>query len=244
MTTPRPGAMDRSDIERAPVGDPAQGVEPGKREARRPLRTLRWFRRAAWLAVLVLLAAASAYAGWRMLAPASPPTARQMGQALVRSEFELVDHHGDSVTAKDFAGRWQLVFFGYTYCPDVCPTTLATIAEALDALGDDVDRVAPLFITVDPARDTPDVLAEYMAAFHPGLVGLTGTPAQVEAAAKSFRVYHARAEEADAPDGYLMAHSGYIYLMTPDGEYEAVFTEKRHSPEEIAAAIMKRLGNS
>jgi cytochrome oxidase Cu insertion factor (SCO1/SenC/PrrC family) len=115
------------------------------------------------------------------------------------------------------------------------------MADVLDALGDDVDQVAPLFITVDPERDTKDVLATYVAAFHPKLIGLTGTVEQIKAAAHSFRVYYAKAKEAEDPDGYLMAHSGYIYLMTPNGKYEAVFTEAHHSTEQITAGIKQRL---
>lgn len=236
--------MNQDSMDRVPADGPVRSVEPANKELHPSLRKLPLIRRAAWLAVLVLIVAVSGYAGWQVFNPPSPPTAKQVGQALVKSEFDLVDHHGNSVTEKDFKGRWQLVFFGYTFCPDICPTTLATIAEVLDALGNDVDQVAPLFITVDPERDTREVVAEYVAAFHPKLIGLTGTPEQVKAAAESFRVYYAKAEEADAPNGYLMAHSGYIYLMTPDGEYEAVFTENRNPPEEIAADIKRRLGNS
>lgn len=230
--------------ERLSADRPERSAEPGTALPDQSLRTLRRLRLAAWLALLVLVLAASGYAGWRTFGPTAAPTAKQVGQAMIKSEFDLVDHHGNRVTEEDFAGLWQLVFFGFTYCPDVCPTTLATIAEVLDTLGTDADQVAPLFITVDPERDTPEVMAEYVAAFHPRLVGLTGTPDQIEAAARSFRTYYAKAEEAGAPDGYLMAHSGYIYLMTPDGEYEAVFTENANPPEEIAAQIERRLAGS
>ncbi|MEQ9639607.1 MAG: SCO family protein, partial [Alphaproteobacteria bacterium] len=156
---------------------------------------------------------------------------------------ELVDHRGNRVNQADFAGQWQLVFFGFTFCPDICPTTLATIAQVLDSLGARTDRLTPLFITVDPERDTPEVLAEYVAAFHPRIVGLTGTTEQVRAAARSFRIYHGRQADEYAPDGYVMSHSGYIYLMDTEGRYEAVFTEKRDSAEQIAAAINRRLGD-
>ena len=97
------------------------------------------------------------------------------GEAAIRSEFTLTDHTGARVTGNDFLGRWQLVSFGFTFCPDVCPTTLAHMAGVLDTLGETADRIAPLFITVDPDRDTPDIMADYVSAFHPRLVGLTGS---------------------------------------------------------------------
>lgn len=171
----------------------------------------------------------------------NPPSPVTVGEAAVHSEFSLTDHNGNRVTQADFQGRWQLVFFGFTYCPDVCPTTLAYMAEVLDRLGRESQRIAPLFISVDPTRDTPEVMAEYVQAFHPDLIGLTGTEAEIGAAAKAFRVYHEKMEEASAPDGYLMAHSGHIYLMTPGGRYEAVFREGEQSAQEMASEIVTRM---
>ena len=153
----------------------------------------------------------------------------------------MTDHNGNRVTEADFLGRWQLVFFGFTHCPDVCPTTLAYMANVLDRFGSEVERVAPIFITVDPTRDTPEVMAEYVQAFHPKLVGLTGSEAEVAAAAQSFRVYYERMEEETAPDGYLMAHSGHIYLMTPEGRFEDVFREGDQSAEEMATEVLARM---
>lgn len=236
--------MNQEKPERVLANGPKQNVEREKQEPDPTFRKRHLIRLSAWLTVLVLIMAVTVYTGLQVFNSPSRPTAGQTGRALVKSEFELVDHRGNRVTEQDFKGRWQLVFFGYTFCPDICPTTLTTMAEVLDALGDDVDQVAPLFITVDPERDTKEVVAAYVAAFHPKLIGLTGTPEQVKAAAKSFRVYYAKAEKADSPDGYLIAHSGYIYLMTPAGEYEAVFTENRNPSEELAAEIKKRLGSS
>ena len=205
---------------------------------------LKIVRRAAWALILVTTVAAAGFAGWKTFALTKPPTARQVGEALIKSEFTLTDHRGRAVTEKDFRGQWQLVFFGYTFCPDVCPTTLLVMARALDLLGDDAAKVAPLFITVDPGRDTPEVLAEYVGAFHPRIVGLTGTPEQIKAAAKSFRIYVGREDKPDVPGGYLMGHSGYMYLMTPEGTYDAVFSENRNPPEDIATAIKKRLAKN
>ena len=158
------------------------------------------------------------------------------GEALIGSEFALIDHTGKAVTDEDFAGRWQLVFFGFTYCPDVCPTTLATVSAVLEELGDDAEQVAPLFVTVDPERDTPAVVAEYLANFDPRIVGLTGPPEQIKAAAKAFRVYYARVDKDDLPDGYTMDHSAFLYLMDPDGDYAAHFSHQ-DDPAEIAGGI-------
>lgn len=182
------------------------------------------------------------YAGWRTFGPQEqPPTAKEVGQALIESEFALTDHQGRKVSARDYRGKWQLVFFGFTYCPDVCPTTLAMVAQVMDILDEEADSVTPLFITVDPDRDTPEVLATFVSAFHPRMIGMTGSAEQIKSAAKAFRVYYAKAPEKDAPYGYLMGHSGLIYLMTPAGTYEAVFTHERDTPETIAAALRKRL---
>lgn len=198
-------------------------------------------RRVAWTAAATLALATGSMLAWRTFGPGGGPVARVTGEALIASDFALTDHTGRRVTEADFAGRWKLVFFGYTYCPDICPTTLAYMATVLDSLGDQAERVAPLFITVDPARDTPEVMAAYVAAFHPQLIGLTGTDADVAAAAKAFRVYYERMEQADAPDGYLMAHAGYVYLMSPAGRFEAVFREGGETAEELAEEILTRI---
>ncbi len=203
---------------------------------RNPHRTVRL---AAWAVAAVFAVTSGGLIAWRNLVPQDPVTLVS-GDALIVSRFSLVDHTGRAVTEKDYLGRWQLVFFGFTYCPDVCPTTLAYMAAVLDGLGDEADLVAPLFISVDPERDTPEVLAEYVAAFHPLLVGLTGTPDQIAAAAQSFRVFYERMDEAAAPDGYLMAHSGHIYLMNPEGRFEAVFLEGRETPKDLGEEILMR----
>lgn len=166
---------------------------------------------------------------------------RYSGKADVRSVFTLTDHTGRQVDESVFAGRWQLVFFGYTNCPDICPTTLAYMAEVLDLLGPEADRVAPLFITVDPSRDTVPVMAEYVAAFHPRLIGLTGTEEQVAKAAGNFRTWYERDGDATAPDGYFVAHAGQIYLMRPDGAFETVFSEADQPPDQLARTIAKFL---
>ena len=189
--------------------------------------------------------AALVLAGLYMTGTPTPQASRQTtqtGEAAIRSDFTLTDHTGARVTEEDFLGRWQLVFFGFTHCPDVCPTTLAYMASVLDTLGTTADKIAPLFITVDPPRDTPDVMADYVSAFHPRLVGLTGSEADVAAGADAFRAYYERMEEESAPDGYLMAHSGHIYLMTPDGRFESAFREGDQPPEEMARKVLEIMG--
>jgi len=205
------------------------------------IHRLRRVRLAIWAGATALLL--SAGGALTLLAYMAPPAPRvsSVGEADIRSEFSLTDHTGRAVTQADFAGRWQLVFFGFTHCPDICPTTLAYMVSVLDLLGPQAGRVAPLFVTVDPVRDTAPVMAEYVSAFHPRLVGLTGTEAQVAEAAQNFRTWFERVEEETAPDGYRMAHAGHIYLMDPDGRFDAVFQERDQPPEAVAEEIVKRI---
>ncbi len=142
-------------------------------------------------------------------------------QPSIGGAFTLAGPDGKPVTDRDFRGRYMLVYFGYTTCPDVCPTTLSEMASALDKLGPKAARVQPLFITVDPARDTPAVMRQYTAAFSPRLEGLTGTPEQVKAVAQEYRVYYARHDTGPGPNEYSMDHSSVLYLMGPDGAFVA-----------------------
>ena len=158
--------------------------------------------------------------------------------ALVGGPFALIDHTGRPVTDQDYRGRHLLVFFGYTYCPDVCPTTLQEITTALDLLGTEASDVAPLFISVDPERDTPQALRAYVGAFDPRITGLTGSVEQVRDVAKSYRVYFAKAEAGEGP--YLMDHSSIVYLMGRDGGYLTHFTHAT-SPETMASRIRAHL---
>ena len=153
---------------------------------------------------------------------------------LIGGPFALIDHTGRAVNERDYRGRYLLVFFGYTYCPDVCPTTLQEIATTLDLLGTEASGVAPLFISVDPERDTPEVLRAYVAAFDPRITGLTGSVEQVKDVAKIYRAYFAKAKAGEGP--YLMDHSSIVYLMGPDGTYLTHFTHAT-SPENMASRI-------
>jgi cytochrome oxidase Cu insertion factor (SCO1/SenC/PrrC family) len=153
-----------------------------------------------------------------------PASAPAVGRALVGGPFTLTDQTGKRVTDKDFRGRYTLVFFGFTYCPDVCPSALQVMAAALDKLGPQGQKITPLFITVDPERDSPAQLASYLKSFHPRLVGLTGTPAEIEAVTKAYRVYVKKVADPKSSAGYTFDHSAIIYLMGPDGAYLAHFT--------------------
>lgn len=201
----------------------------------------RRIRLSLWaLAAFAWLVFGGAYLVQSIYSP-EPLRSTSSGEAAIRSKFALTDHTGNRVTEADFYGRWQIVFFGFTYCPDVCPTTLAYLADVFNRLGDRGERIAPIFITIDPSRDTPDVMAEYVRAFHPKLVGLTGSDAEIAAAAQAFRVYYEKMEDASAPDGYLMAHAGHIYLMTPKGRFETVFREHEQTSQEMAADLASRI---
>jgi protein SCO1/2 len=150
--------------------------------------------------------------------------ATSTGTALVGGPFSLTDQTGRKVTDKDFLGKYMLIFFGYTYCPDICPTELQVMSAALDNLGAKADDIQPVFISFDPQRDTPEVLKQYISNFHPRLVGLTGTPEEIAAAAKAYRVYYSRVENSSGPDAYLMDHTTITYLMDKQGKFLKHFT--------------------
>ena len=141
--------------------------------------------------------------------------------SLVGGPFALEDTNGKQITDRDFRGKYMLVYFGYTYCPDVCPTTLNEVADALDHLGAKANRLQPVFITVDPKRDTPAVMKQYVAAFTPRLIGLTGSDEQIAKVAKEYRVYYAEHRTGPGPNDYTMDHSSVLYLMGPDGSFIA-----------------------
>ncbi len=153
------------------------------------------------------------------------------------SGYNLIDQNGKAVTDKDFKGKYQLIYFGFTSCPDVCPLDLRKMVDAVNLLGSKAGRIAPIFITVDPERDTPDVMKKYVALFSKNLTGLTGSKKQVMAAEGSYKVYAAKATSKSMTD-YTMNHSAYIYLMGPDGTFIDVF-DPQDKAEDIAAKLKK-----
>ena len=171
----------------------------------------------------------------RPVAPDSTPVVTIEQQ--LRPEFRLTDATGRLVTNSDFAGRFQLVFFGFTNCPDICPTTLAEVAAVMDALGPDAARVQPLFISVDPERDAGAGLAAYTAAFHPSILGLTGSAEETQAAAFSFKIAFAKEPLGET---YTMAHSAALYLIGPDGNWLRQFDYGTQAAD-ITADLKSRL---
>jgi protein SCO1/2 len=168
------------------------------------------------------------------------PTGTQSGRALIGGPFTLTNHKGERVTEASFRGKYMLVSFGYTSCPDVCPAELQLMANAIDLLGANAEKITPIFVTVDPERDTVPQIASYVENFHPRMVGLTGTPEEIKEAASVYRVYYAKAEGASTASGYLMDHSTFIYLMDPQGQYVTHFAYGT-SREKLADAIAKAM---
>ena len=183
-------------------------------------------RQAVWLApgaVLLAGAGAATFIG-----------TRHTPRATIGGPFELQDGNGRVVTNRDFGGKWMLVYFGYTHCPDACPTALSDMANAVDLLPEGKrSDVALLFITIDPERDTPAVVKDYVSNFNAPITALSGTPEQIAKAAKEYRVYYAKHK---TEDGYDMDHSSIIYVMDPSGEFVTNFTHQ-NSPEQIAAKL-------
>jgi len=154
------------------------------------------------------------------------PTAgqQQSGTAAIGGPFTLTDANGKTVTDADFRGRYMLIFFGFTNCPDICPAGLQLISAAMAKLGDKADKLVPVFVSVDPARDTPEKLASYVKNFDDRVIGLTGTPEQIADIAKVYRVFYEKTPNESAPGDYGMNHTSIIYLMGPDGKYVRHFT--------------------
>lgn len=189
----------------------------------------------AGLAVLVLMFGILMLTGTRENAP----VVRSSGQAQIGGPFTLVNQDGETVTDEDFRGQAMLIYFGFTYCPDICPFSLQTMDAALAQL-DEAERalVQPILISVDPRRDTPEALAAYVQsdAFPDGLIGLTGTPEQVARVAEEYRVIYRETEEGQEDESYLVDHTSFIYLMDFEGEFVTVFSHG-HTPQAIADAL-------
>lgn len=199
---------------------------------------MRWLKT---LAIVLIVALVALGGRWLLLSghgEGGVGTVSTTGTAAIGGPFTLQTAGGRTVTEADFAGRYMLIYFGYTYCPDVCPTALGEMGRALDMLPpEQAGRIQPLFITVDPDRDSPDDVAEYAGHFHARMMGLSGTPEQIAAVSRAYRVYAAKVEEDPAdPMTYLMDHSAISYLMGPDG---AFVTHLSHSLD--AAGMAKVL---
>ena len=190
-----------------------------------------------YAAFLALALFAAGFAGVYAVLRA-PETIQSEGTPLVGGPFSLVDTNGKRVTDRDFRGKLMLVFFGYAHCPDVCPTELQTMSEIMDKLGPAADKVAPIFISVDPKRDTPDSLASYMKNFSARITALTGNDDEVASAAKAYRVYYRRAGEGGGD--YTVDHSAFVYIMDGDGKYITHFSFNT-PPDTMLAVIRKKI---
>lgn len=194
---------------------------------------------AAGVVAAVLIAFALVKGARIVTGPAPAPGGAVIATAgaAVGGPFALTDTTGRRVTDADFRGRYLLIYFGYTFCPDVCPTELQAMGRALDLLGPAADRIVPVFITVDPARDTPRAIADYVRAFHPRMIGLSGSAEEIAGVAKAFRVYY-RLGQPSKPgaDDYLVDHTSFVYLLGPDGKLAALL-RGGVGPEVLAQGI-------
>lgn len=175
-----------------------------------------------------------AFFGWIMPQATNKVGVAAIETAAFRPEFTFADASGKVSANTDFSGKFLLVFFGFTNCPDVCPTTLSEVAQVMDDLGPEAARVQPLFISVDPDRDRKLGLADFTAAFHPAIIGLAGTEAETRAAAESFKIFYARESDPAGPDGYTMSHSPALYLIGPEGDWLRQFSYGTPAAEILA----------
>jgi len=166
--------------------------------------------------------------------------AKFSGRALIGGAFTLTDHEGNTVTNVDFSGQHMLVYFGYTFCPDVCPLELQSVTEALEKMGSKANGIVPIFITIDPERDTVPEMANYVENFHPRMRALTGTLEEVKVATRAYRVYFKKGDDSNGDEDYLMDHTSLVYFMGPEGDYLTHFTFGT-PPDEIANRILEHL---
>jgi cytochrome oxidase Cu insertion factor (SCO1/SenC/PrrC family) len=190
-----------------------------------------------------LLVVASLFGCGPAVAAEQPSAAQMMddlmyGRGSVGGPFTLIDQAGRRRSDTEFRGKLMIVYFGYTYCPDVCPADLMAITQALDALGPAADGVQPIFITIDPERDTK-LLADYVSAFHHSLVGLTGSPEEIRKVANSYKAFYAKVPDERGGD-YSIDHTGVIYLMGRDGEYLG-FMPPQTNPDRLTEILRKYL---
>jgi protein SCO1/2 len=234
IRSPKPGSAELKEL--APGGEArllSTAVVSNDVSTAEPMHR-RFFVRLCGPAVALLL-----------LAPAFRPTSSAAQIAVPPKgssvHFALTGSDGTVATEQSYRGKWLVIYFGYTFCPDICPTTMMELAQAFEALGPRAAGVQAIFISVDPQRDKPDLLAEYLKTFDPRFVGLTGSSAQISAAAKSFNVFY---ERHDTDDGnYTYDHSSYLYLVDPGGQLVEAFGSDRGS-EQIAAALLSLMGRN
>ena len=186
------------------------------------------------------LAAAAIFMALKQPEGPVSPAAVNIAGAEIGGPFTLTDHTGARVTSVGLIDGPALIYFGYTFCPDICPVDVAVMASAVDLLAEQGFEVTPVFVTIDPARDTPEALTYYAEAMHPRMIALTGTEAEVKAAANAYRVYYERVDLEDSAAGYLMSHSTFTYFVMPDG-LKALF-RNNFPPEEMAGEIARILG--
>ena len=187
---------------------------------------------------LVILLLALALGGYALMSGKVMPTGS--GTALVGGPFTMVNQKGETVTDKTYLGKPMLLFFGFTFCPDVCPTELQVMAAALTEMGDKGADIQPIFVTIDPERDTPAVMASYVSNFGDSFVGLTGSAAQIDQMAQTYRVFYAKQENQADPKNYQMDHSSIIYLMGTDGKFLKHFSYSTDA-KALADGIKKAL---
>ena len=205
-------------------------------------RTLKRVRMMSWALVVVSAAVLAITLLTRPEGQQSQAPETIGGLPTVGGPFELTAHTGETVTPASFPNKHMLIFFGYTHCPDICPTTLADVTNALDSIAPEkAAKVQPLFVTVDPERDTPAFLRDYMSNFHPSMLGLTGTDAQLKQVTEAYRVFYSKATvEGQADEDYLVDHSTTVFLMEPGGGLAALFNHNDDGAR-IAATLEKLL---
>ncbi len=192
--------------------------------------------------VFALAGAGALGVAWVSPVEIPAPKVATSGTAAIGGPFTLVSTNDGNVTDQTYRGKWLLIFIGYTFCPDACPTALNNISVALEKLGADADKLQPLFVTVDPQRDTREVLAEYLKSFDSRIIGLTGPQDQIDRVVKEYRVYVASQKSDTGDDNYLVSHSAYIYLMDPRGKFVNVI-QGSEAGEEIAAWLRKQMAH-
>jgi protein SCO1/2 len=196
----------------------------------------------AAIVVLLALAASVTFSTYPMI-DLPEPKITTSGTAAIGGPFTLVATNNETVSDQTYRGKWLLIYFGYTYCPDACPTALNSISVALEKLGSQASDLQPLFITVDPERDTRETMAKYLMSFDSRILGLTGTKEQIDSVIKEYRLYVSREKPEHGGDDYLISHSSYIYLMDPQGRFVNVIHAEELG-DEIAIRLRKEMADA